>query len=173
MESPINIKLKEPWTLINLAFFSIASETKFIGSSFFESFTAVFIFLSNSCILSPFLTDISRLSNDLFFSKYSFISKLDTCLVLPKSNLFWTKIALRYGYLAILILLISFFIKLKLSVLVISTKNKAHWHSYKKLSIKSSSFTNSSSILISYTFKFNDIFWSTSTDILVVENAIY
>ena len=51
-------------------------------------------------------------------------------------------------------------IKLKLSGLVISTKNKAHWHSNKKLSIKALFFTKSSSSLLADIFKFNVLFCS-------------
>ena len=62
------------------------------------------------------------------------------------------------------------FILVKLSVLDMSTKNNAHWHSNKKLSINEVS--KSPSILISYKFKFNVLF-SKSIDILFVVNAIY
>ena len=62
---------------------------------------------------------------------------------------------------------------MKLSVFVISTKNKAHWHSYKKESINALFFKKSSSNLTSYIFIFNALFCSKSTDILLDANAIY
>ena len=64
------------------------------------------------------------------------------------------------------------FILVKLSVLDMSTKNNAHWHSNKKLFIKVSFEIKSGSNLISYIFKFNVLF-SKSIDILLVVNAIY
>ena len=48
VESPINIKLSEPWPFTIPIFLSIDSETIFVGISFFVSFTAVFIFFNNS-----------------------------------------------------------------------------------------------------------------------------
>ena len=65
------------------------------------------------------------------------------------------------------------FILVKLSVLDMSTKNNAHWHSNKKLFIKVSFEIKSGSNLISYIFKFNVLFCSKSTDILFVAKPIY
>ena len=108
----------------------------------------------------------------MLLSKYSFISKLVTCLVLSKSNLFWTNIFFKYGKCSDFIRLIKYLINLKLSWLVISTKNKAHWHSYKKVSINDGSLRNSSSILTSYMFKSTVFDSSNSADILLVMMAI-
>ena len=63
-------------------------------------------------------------------------------------------------------------INLKLSWLVISTKNKAHWHSYKNVSIKEESLRKSSSTRTSYIFKSNVFDWFNSADILLVIIAI-
>lgn len=60
----------------------------------------------------------------------------------------------------------------KLSGLDISTKNKAHWHSNKKVSISDGTLRNSSSILTSYIFKSNDLDCSNSVDTLVKIVAI-
>ena len=92
--------------------------------------------------------------------------------MLSKSNLFWTNIFFKYGNFSDFIRPIKSLINLKLSWLVISTKNIAHWHSYKNVSINVGSLRNSSSILTSYKFKSKDFDWSNSTDILLVTMAI-
>ena len=92
VESPINIKLRTPCPLINPIFLSTASDTMFVGNSFFVSFTSWFIFNNNSFKFSPFFKEISWFSIVGFASKKSFISELATCLVLSWSNLFWTNI---------------------------------------------------------------------------------
>ena len=59
-----------------------------------------------------------------------------------------------------------------MSWFVISNKNKAHWHSNKKVSINEGFLRNSSSIRISYIFKSKDLDCSNSADILVGTIAI-
>ncbi len=67
---------------------------------------------------------------------------------------------------------INSLVNLKLSWLVISTKNKAHWHSYKNVSIKEESLRKSSSIRTSYMFKSKVFDSFNSADILLVIMAI-
>ena len=104
-------------------------------------------------------------------SKNSFTSKLVTTLILSISNLFCTKIFLNKNFEEF-IRLFNCLINLKLSWFVMSTKNIAHWYSYKNVSFDDGSLRNSSSKLTSYIFKSKDLDWSKPTDILVVTMAI-
>jgi hypothetical protein len=105
----------------------------------------------------------------LILSKYSFISRLVTCVLLSKSNLLCTNIFFKYGKFFVFIRAIKSLINLKLSWLLISTKNKAHWHSYKNVSINDGFFNNCSSILTSYRLIYKELDLS---DILLIIMAI-
>ena len=172
VESPINIKLSTPCPLISPTFLSTASDTIFVGISFFVSLTSWFIFINNSFKFSPFFNEISWFSIDGLASRKSLISKLVTCLVLSWSNLFCTSILFKYGNFSIFMTFNKSFTNLKLSGAVISIKNNAHWHSYKNELIVATSWIKVSSILTSYTFKSRDFPLSNSPEILLVITAI-
>ena len=69
VESPIKIKLKEPWPLIKPIFFSKHSDTILHGNSFFVSLTYLFIFSNNSFTLLPFFKEVVKhTDNRIIFS---------------------------------------------------------------------------------------------------------
>ena len=152
----------------------MASYIIFIGIWFLIILIALFIFWRSWSTFSSVFKDISILSksNSLFSSKKSVISRKFTFLLWFKSNLFNIKIFFKKGYKSSFIKSNNCFISWKLSLEVISIKNKAHWQSNKQLWIWALSFNIFSSINTSYKFRLSISLFFNSYSIWVVIIAI-